>query len=202
MKLRTGVSLLFVTLFCAALANAQSKADVYFGMGTARDTSTGQFIDTFGTGTALPTPDLGGVFGTIGGGFMLTPHFGVGGEVSFRFKQADYAGLNYRPIFYDFNGIFAPGVGKRRIVPELQGGIGGATLRFYDPSSQQCGFNGCTTAIGSSNHFQVHAGAGLRLYVTQNIFVRPTFDLHWVHNFTEFGKSYVPEYTLAVGYTF
>ncbi len=202
MKIRTALSLLFVAFFCATLANAQGKVDVYFGMGTARDTSTGQSVDLFGTGVFLPTPDLGGVFGTVGGGLMITPHFGVGGEVSFRFRQADYAGLNYRPVFYDFNGIFAPGVGTKRVVPELQGGIGGASIRFYEPGAQTCNSFTCTNLVGSSNHFQVHAGAGLRLYATKNIFVRPTFDFHWVHNFNEFGKNYVPEYSLAVGYTF
>ena len=44
----------------------------------------------------------------LGGGIMLTPRFGFGAEVSFKPRQSDYAGLGYRPMFYDFNGILHP----------------------------------------------------------------------------------------------
>ena len=41
------------------------------------------------------------------------------------------------------------------MVPELQGGIGGANLKFYFPNS--CGTLGCSgsTYLQSANHFQV-----------------------------------------------
>jgi hypothetical protein len=130
---------------------------------------------------------------------------GVGGELGFRPTQADYAGLNYRPVFYDFNGIWAPGVGSKRVAPEIQGGVGGANIRFYLSQSACNSFTGCSSSnqfIQSSNHFQVHAGAGLRLYVTKNVFVRPQIDYHWVNNFFQFGSNNVPQYSISVGYSF
>jgi hypothetical protein len=34
------------------------------------------------------------------------------------------------------------------------------------------------------------------------LFVQPRFDLHWVNNFFQFGSNLVPEYSVALGYTF
>ena len=200
-----GASVLPVLLLSVTLANAQIRADAYFGLGTAHDSSNGQLVDLLGTGNTEPTSSLGGVFGTFGGGLMLTPSLGVGAEVSFRFAQGDYAGLGYRPIFYDFNGIWMPTIiSTKRIKPEVQAGFGGVSLRFYGGGAQYCDpYSGiCSNFLGSSNHLQLHLGLGLRFYVTEHIFVRPQFDYHWVRNFTEFGSNSVPEYSMAVGYSF
>ena len=43
------------------LAKAQN-ASVYFGLGTAIDSSNHQSIDTFGTGNFVTTPRMGGLF--------------------------------------------------------------------------------------------------------------------------------------------
>ncbi len=201
MKLRTTALLFFLLLFCANFAHAQ-HVDAYFGIGSATDASSGQTL-TDQAGNVTLAPKLDGVFGTIGGDFLMGSHFGIGGEAKFRFAQADYAsGLSYRPIFYDFNAIYLP-AGLHRVSPEFQGGIGGVNMRFYGGQSYYNPYSGTYSNFqGSSNHFQVHAGVGLRLYVTQSVFVRPQFDLHWVNNFTEFGHNYVPSYSVAVGYTF
>ena len=196
-----GLSMLF---FCAWLANAQSGFNAYFGLGTAHAGSTNQLIDLAGTGTPLPTPSMGGVFGTLGGGVMLNSHFGVGGEVMFRFAQGDYAGLGYRPVFYDFNGIWTPtSIGTKRVMPELQGGLGGVSLRFYGGGAQYCDpYTGiCSNYAGSSNHFQLHVGAGLRFYVKENIFVRPQFDYHWVRGLNEFSSDSVPSFSIVIGFS-
>jgi hypothetical protein len=203
--MRTCLPLFFAVFCCVTLAHAQRLGQVYFGLGTATDSSSGQSINTFGTGTLYPTPKMGGVFGNVGGSFLVTPHFGVGANVAWRFKQDDYAGLNYRPLFYDFNGIWEPSHGSTRVLPEFQGGIGGANLRFYY-SQQFCNaFAGCSTSnsyLQSSNHFQVHVGAGVRFYVTPHIFIRPQFDYHWVNNFFQFGSNSVPQFGASVGYSF
>ena len=185
----------------AVFAGAQTRFDVYFGMGTASNGSSGQSIDISGAGTPITTPSLDGVFGTLGGGLMITPSLGVGAQVSFRFRQGDYAGFGYRPVFYDFNGIWTPGFGKR-VVPEFQAGFGGASMRFYDPTSAYYDYNTgrYTNYAGSSNHLQLHAGAGLRFFISEHIFVRPQLDYHWVRNFTEFKSSSVPAYSIAIGY--
>jgi hypothetical protein len=207
-KLNRSTIPLALTLFAGAatLAHAQSGLDVYFGVGTARVGSNGQSVDTFGTGNLFNTPELAGSFGKAGADFMLTPHFGVGGETDFRFSQAAYAGLNYRPTFYDFNAIWLPtGHAFKRIVPELQGGLGGARLSFFYPQSYCDVFAGCSssnTFVESSNHLQVHMEAGVRLYLTSHLFLRPQVDAHYVNNFFQFGSNWVPEYGASLGWTF
>ncbi len=197
----TAVAFLMM-LLCASFAAAQAGFNAYFGMGTAHDGSTNQSLDILGTGTPALTSSLGGVFGTFGGGVMLTPQFGVGAEVSFRFTQGDYAGAGYKPIFYDFNGLWTPSIRTKHVVPEFQAGFGGLDLRFYG-GGQYCdpytGF--CSNFAGSSKHLQLHAGFGVRVYLTQNIFVRPQIDYHWVRNFHEFSSDSVPAYSIAIGFS-
>jgi hypothetical protein len=193
------------TLAGAPFVMAQTpQANVYFGLGTATDSSNGQAIDTFGTGNFVNTPKMTGLFLNLGGSFMLTPHWGAGAEVNWRAAEGDYAGLNYRPIFYDFNAVWQP-VKTARFVPEIQGGIGGVAVRF-NANTQQCdAFTGCqTVSLGSesSGHFQAHASVAARLYVTPHVFFRPAVDAHWVNNFFQFGSNWVPEYNLGVGYSF
>jgi hypothetical protein len=135
---------------------------------------------------------------------MFTPQFGLGAEVNWRASQGGYAGVNYRPIFYDFNTIWQPGRSKH-FVPEFQAGIGGVAVNF-NANAQQCDqLVGCSTVnLGSesSNHFQVHMSAAVRIYATPHIFFRPAVDGRWVNNFFQFGSNWVPEYTLGIGYSF
>jgi hypothetical protein len=183
-------------------AMAQGRIDGYFGMGSVRADSTGQAVDFLGTGVARLAPSLGGVFGTIGGGVMLTPSLGLGGEVKFRFDQGDYGGAGYRPIIYDFNGIWTPSVGTSVLLPELQAGLGAMSLRFYG-GTQYYDYNTgqYTNFLGSINHFQLHTGIGLRIYVSPHIFIRPQFDFHWIRNLEEFGSNSVPGYSIAIGFS-
>jgi hypothetical protein len=183
----------------SSFAHAQSRFDFYFGMGTAQVGSSHQVIQNTSTGSILPTPHMDGVFGTIGGGIFLKQNYGFGAQAAFRFKQGDYAGYGYRPIFYDFNGMWTPQIGKF-VVPEFQAGFGGLNLRFYDASNPYYDYNTgkVSTFAGSSNHFQLHAAAGLRFKVKSHIFVRPQLDYHWVPNLTnEFGSNSVLSYSLA-----
>jgi hypothetical protein len=202
---RSTIPLVLGLCICATLGRAQAGPDVFFGVGTMMDSSSNQLVDTYGTGTPYTTPRLGGTFGKAGADFMITPQFGIGGEADFRFSQGSYAGLTYRPVFYDFNAIWAPSAHSKRIVPELEAGIGGVNLKFYYPSSYCDIFAGCSTSniyLESSNHFQVHFSAGLRMYVTPHIFIRPQVDAHWVNNFFQFGSDWVPEYGAAIGWSF
>jgi len=200
------IPLAFALCLGATLIQAQSGPDVFFGVGTATDSSSNTPIDTFGTGNAFTSPKLGGTFGRVGADFMLGHHLGVGAETDWRFSQGSYAGLNYRPLFYDFNVIWTPtGTTERRIVPELEAGVGGARMSFYYPSSYCDQFAGCSssnTFVESSNHFQTHLGAGIRFYVTPHIFIRPQVDAHYVNNFFQFGSNWVPEYGGSIGWSF
>jgi hypothetical protein len=108
-------------------------------------------------------------------------------------------------MFYDFNGIWQPTQASRRIVPEIQAGIGGVNLRFYYPQQYCDAFTGCSSAnqyLESSNHFQAHLAGGVRFYITNNLFVQPLVEAHWVNHFYQFGNNWVPEYRVDVGYHF
>jgi hypothetical protein len=194
-----------LTIFGITCASAQSSLDVHIGVSGANAKSTGLSVDTFGDGNLYTTPSLDGVFMNLGAGVMLSPHFGFGGEFSFKPAKSDYAGLNYRPMFYDFNGIVNPAPHSKRVRPEIQAGLGGVNMRFYYPQSDCNVFAGCSsqnTYLQSSNHFQLHAAAGVALFVTDHIYVEPKFDLHYVHNFFQFGTNWVPQYGVNVGYRF
>lgn len=215
LAIRTIALLVICAPASVRLANAQGVS-AYFGLGSASDTAgtsagcpSGNLFDDF-TLNCEPGPTIGGVFGVFGADFMFRPHFGVNGEYAFRFAQAPYlpnAQLNMRPGFYDFNAVFEPISGSdSRVVPVLEGGIGGARIALYQ--TQNCSITGinCSSSYAAginANHFQVHAAAGLKLYLKGNIFIKPQFDFHYVRNLKDqFGRNWVPEYTLAVGYTF
>jgi hypothetical protein len=204
--IRVAIPMVMFSLALVLPASAQAGVDVFAGVGTTILDSSGQSIDTFNTGSPFTTPRMGGTFGKFGGDFMVTPHFGLGAETDFRFSQGAYAGLSYRPLFYDFNGIWLPTAHRlKRVVPELQAGLGGVNVKFYDSQSFCNAFTGCSSSnnfIDSSNHFQVHLEAGVRFYVTSHLFVRPQVDAHYVNNFFQFGSNWVPQYGASVGWSF
>ncbi len=191
---------LFLVLFFGVtnLAHAQGGS-AYFGMGTAFDKSTGT-VDPFDFGTNITAPKMTGLFGIFGGDAMFKPNLGVGVAISTRFGQAAYSGLTYRPTFYDFNAVWQPWSPTKRVVPEFQGGVGGVKVSFYEPSNGLIGPS--TGLVGSSNHFQIHGSAGLRLYVTDHVYIRPQVDVHYVPNYIQFGRDTVLEATVSVGYSF
>jgi len=190
-------------LLTAGLSMAQS-ANVYVGVATATDGSNGQLIDTFGDGTLFRTPKLEGVFPKIGASLMWTPHLGVGADVTWRGARTDYAGLLYRPTFYNFDAIWTP-ISTSRFEPELHAGVGGMRLGYSYKQTQCDPFGGCQTSnqgVTSSSHFQWHLAAAARIYATDHVFIRPGIDLHYVHNLFQFERNAVPEYSLSVGYSF
>jgi hypothetical protein len=192
-------------MLAGSLSAQVPQANVYFGLGTATDSSNNQSLDPLGIGNFVNTPRLTGLFATVGGGLMLTNHFGAGAEVNWRAGKGDYAGIDYRPIFYDFNGIWQP-VKTKRIVPEIQAGVGGVALRF-SANTTSCvdplvGCQNVNLGSESSSHFQVHGAGAVRLYVTPRLFLRPAVDVHYVNNFFQFGRNWVPEYSVGVGYSF
>ena len=77
---------------------------------------------------------------------MFSPHLGVGVESSFRAKQGDYAGLKYKPNFYDFNAVWHPFTTVHRVVPELQAGLGGVNTKFYYTQQYCDQFAGCSSS--------------------------------------------------------
>jgi hypothetical protein len=87
-----------------------------------------------------------------------------------------------------------------RVVPEFQGGLGGVNMRFYGGTQYYDYYSGrYTNFAGSINHFQLHTQAGLRIFITDVIFLRPTVDYRWVKGFTEFSSNWVGQFSLAIG---
>jgi hypothetical protein len=229
-KLKIGTLLLLSTLLLGSLTDLRAQGlSAYFGLGSASDSAgtsvnvidatTGNRVtcpkgfllnDLVNPSECDPGPKIGGVFGVFGADFMLKTHLGFNGEYAFRFAQANYlpvAGLKFRPGFYDFNVVYEPIAGSdRRIVPLLEGGIGGARIALYQ--AQTVSITGITSTFSypaglNANHFQVHAALGVKLYVKGNIFLKPQFDIHYVTHLTnQFGRDWVPQYTVAVGYSF
>jgi hypothetical protein len=206
------------TLLFASLASAQSAFDLNIGFGSAHASANGGGIDNASSSNAFgscilnsgdslcqATPSLGGFFLGLGGDLMLYKHFGVGAEVNLQPAKSDYGPLQYRQSFYDFNGIYSP-INQRRFLVQLQGGVGGAKTSFSFLQSSCVGTAVCTNSslpVGNTNHFQAHFGAGVQIYLTQHIFVRPQFDVHYVPNFDQqFGTNTVPSGTVWVGYSF
>lgn len=173
------------------------QLDAAFGVGTVSELSSSS--TTSFPGLNSPVSLNGGAYLNFSGDYMFYRGiFGVGGELGWRASRLDFQGIPYRPIFYDFNGIFAPKLAKS-VTAELMAGIGGEDVRFYNPAGG-CGI-GCTNFV-STNHFLGHLGAGLRFYVHGNFFIRPEAHLYLVHNNDEFTSGSPARYGVSIGYSF
>jgi len=175
------------------------QVDGFLGLGTARDASTGQRINTFGDGTLNSTPALGGIFTDFGLSVFVNKQVGVGWTAAWRATH-DYAGLQYRPAFHTFDAIFQPAkLRTKRFAVELRAGIGLVSVHFDFSDQTSCDqVPGCP----SSHHFTEHLGAATRLYMTGHLFLRPAVDIQHVNDFYLFKSNWVPRYSLSLGYSF
>jgi hypothetical protein len=133
----------------------------------------------------------------FGGDLMLKKHFGVGMDVSFQPGKETYVpnlsvlaaadgyntfAIQNRMILFGFNGIYQP-ISTKKVQLKLQGGIGGADLRFYENVSSSSGLGSSNQSAPvpiSGDHFQVHGGVGVDIFVTDHIYIRPQFDVHYI----------------------
>ena len=223
-RISSYLPLLFV-LFCGIqLASAQSAFDLNVGVGAVQDKAASGQVDqnlnlcTTGDpyGPCVSTPALSGATIGVGGDLMLWKRFGIGAQVAFQPAKETYVNLNAsaaanglnslavtsRMTLFDVNGIFEP-VKTKKVALKLEGGIGGANLKFYEAgsSSSVLGSQSSSQYISSANHFQVHGGVGVQIYVTDHIFIRPQFDVHYVRNLTQFGSNLVTSETVWLGYS-
>ena len=142
----------------------------------------------------------GGLYSAFSADFLLHHNLGVGGEIAWRWRQNLYQGYEpFRPLFYDINGVYAPRFGKK-LGAQVSAGIGAESIRFYS-GQYTCNFVTCTDYV-SSNHFMGHVGAGLKVYVRGNFFIRPEADLYLIRNNYEFSAGYATKVGAAIGYTF
>ncbi len=209
------------------LASAQSLVDFNIGFGAMNNKASNTGIDSdpnnyFGAcpltvSTCVKTNSMSGFFLGVGANLMLWKHFGVGMEANLQPGKQTYAQipavnsllapaltLQSRVTFYDFNGIFQP-ISTKKAALQLIGGVGGANTKFYTnyvSSGSPLGSSNFSQYASSANHFQVHGGAGVQVYLTDHVFVRPQIDIHYVPNFTEqFGRNTVVGGSVWLGYS-
>lgn len=181
---------------CVMVAPAGAQQiDVAFGGGSL--TSPG---NSFSGGTLLPG-EGGGAFVGFNGDVLFRGNLGVQAEVNWKGSQGLYEGqAPYRPLFYDFNAIYARRFSKY-FGAEALAGIGGESIRFYQ-GSYSCDIYGNCTNYVSSNHFMGDFGGGIRFYPYGNFFVRPEVRLYLINNNAEFSSGHPVRYGVSIGYTF
>jgi hypothetical protein len=184
--------------FLPSLASAQ-QGDAMIGFGTML--SPGAAACGSSGFSNYVCPERGGLYTNIGGDVIFHRRVGFGFDGSWR-TMGDFGGLGqaYRPIQFDFNGVYQPRINKK-VGADLFGGIGWQTTRFYgyQPTYSCYAFGACYT---SANHFLVDLGAGVRYYVWGHVFVRPEVHYYHVLNNTDFFSSgNIIRVGASIGYT-
>ena len=194
MRKRCSLMLLAASFLMSGTLHAQ-QFDLGFGVGTLTAPPASS-----ASGNHAPVSLTGGAYPVFSADLLLKKQFGVGGELAWRGSQNLYGGFQpYRPLFYDFNGIYAPKLGKHAAA-EVMAGIGWESLRFYQGFTS-CGAISCTDFV-SSNHFMGHIGGGLRYYFYGHFFVRPEAHLYMIHNNEEFSSGRAARFGVSLGYSF
>ncbi len=181
-------------------ASAQ-QGDAMIGFGTVL--SPGAAECGFNATSGQPNcPEKGGLYPNLSADVIFHKRFGIGFDAVWRGGQGNFDGLGepYRPILFDFNGVYQPRISKKAGF-DLMGGIGWQSTRFYgyQPTSSCVYFGAC---YNSSNHFLVDVGAGLRYYVWGHVFVRP--EAHYYHvlnNSDVFTSGDIIRVGASIGYT-
>ncbi|HLM79778.1 MAG TPA: hypothetical protein VK302_04010 [Terriglobales bacterium] len=190
---RIAMLMTFACVALAALSNfAQAqKLDLAFGVSTVEAPAANS-----------TSPSLsGGTYPGFSGDVLFWHNFGIGAEVYWRATQSNYpafpTNIPYRPLFFDFNGVYSPKLARHTYL-ELSAGIGAVDTRIY---CSLCG-NGYTTNYSSDKHFTGDFGAGIKFYAKGGFFIRPEAKLYLVANNQLFSSSYATRFGGSIGYTF
>jgi len=218
--------LLPLLVLSVPFANAQSAFDFNIGFGAAQDKASSTQVDqTLNPctpndlyGPCVSSSSLSTFMLGFGGDLMLWKKLGAGAEVAIQPAQQTYVNLsasaasqglntfslNTRLTLYDFDAIYEP-VNNKKVGLKLKAGFGGANIKFYQAGSSSgsvIGSQNFSQYFVSTNHFQVMGSVGVQIYVTDHMFVRPEFQIHYVPNLTEqFGSNLVKEEMVWVGYS-
>jgi len=185
----------------AAVNQLRQQADAMLGFGTLLS-SGGNTCVFNGFNSSCVGEEKGGLYTTLSGDVIFHKRIGFNFEAAWKASRGNYAGLGipFRPILFDFNGVYQPRLSKK-VGADLMGGIGWQTTRFYgyQPTTNCVYFGACYT---SSNHFLVDVGGGIRYYVHGNVFVRPEAHFyHIVNNKSDFTSNNVVRVGASIGYT-
>jgi Outer membrane protein beta-barrel domain len=205
-KLSFLAMVLLVSAF-ASLASAQ-QGDAYIGGGTMLSSSPSSTIGNSNctvdsSGTNIVCPEKGGLYLNLGADIVFKNRLGAAFDVNWKASQGEFGGPGgqpYRPLLFDFNGVYQPRLSKKAGI-DLFGGIGWQSTRFYgyQPTSGCVYFGACYT---SSNHFLVDVGGGLRYYVWGHMFIRPEFRYYQIVNNTDnFTSGHIIHVGASIGYT-
>ena len=193
------LAVVFSFLALATLASAQ-QGDAMVGFGTVA--SPGAYACGTTSSINFICPEKGGLYINAGGDVIFHHRFGLGFDASWRASQGLYpqTEVPYRPIIFDFNGVYQPRLSKR-IGADLFGGVGWQDTRYYGYTNNfSC--NALGACYNSSNHFLVDVGAGLRYYVWGHFFVRPEARYYRIFNNTvDFTSDNVFRVGASIGYT-
>ena len=171
------------------------EGSVGFGVGTLVAPGSNS-----ASGDHQPQTVGGGTYLNVSGDVIVHRNFGISGEVAWRASQNSYQGYQgFRPILYDFNAMYAPKLGKRARL-ELVAGLGGISSRFYN-DYYTCDYYTCTN-YSDSNHFMGDVGAGVRLYVTEHVFLRPEFRTYFIKDAWEYSSNHATRAGVTLGYSF
>ena len=114
----------------------------------------------------------GGAYPVFSADLLLKHRFGVSGELAWRGSQNLYAGFQpYRPLFYDFNGIYAPKLGKQRGRRTLAG-IGWESLRFYQGTSPVAARSVAPTLSAAITSWVTSAAASATIFTATSLSAR------------------------------
>jgi hypothetical protein len=203
--LRTGLVFAVISCICGlATQGYAQQVDLAFGAGSLF--SSGNRVSN----GILSPAEGGGAYVGFNGDVLFKSlwngNVGVQAEVNWKASQGMYAGqVPDRPVFYDFNAIYARRF-TERIGVEALGGIGASSVRFYQTNFNaynNCGYYyyGCSNYT-SSTHFMGDVGGGIRFYPYKSFFVRPEVRLYLINNNAEFSSGHPLRYGASVGYTF
>ena len=207
---RTLRLVLVLSAACMALAlvsvSAQAqKIDVAFGVSSIEAPSASS---ANGSANHSPLSLGGGAYPGVSGDVLFWHNLGFGAEVFWKGGQANcpvvvcqFSGIDYRPVFYNFNAVYAAKLAPH-VALEGVGGLGAMDTHYSTCTFQGAGSCGGTQLISSSNHFDVDIGGGLKLYAYGGFFVRPEARFYWIHNNTDFSSDHAVRYGVSIGYTF
>ena len=191
--MRKLLSLVALAVGCCLAGNAAASAqsvDVYAGLNALTANQAVQNIPRLG----------GGLFPSAGIDMYLLGPLGVGGEVAFRSSSETFSGAKLRPIYYDINLVATPITISRSIKPVIMLGIGSQSLRAYQGLAQCGSPSGCVT-YANSNHLTGHLGLGVKVYLTQHIFLRPEAHFYFIRHNTEFATTNSERFGISLGYS-
>lgn len=192
---------------CVALAaisgSAQAqKVDVAFGVSTILAPGAGACGSSCGNPYA-PQSLAGGAYPGFSGDFLFWHNLGFGAEVFWRGSTSQNyvaselgSGVNFRPVFYNFNAVYAAKLAPH-IAVELVGGIGGSDTHFSESS-----LFGNSGVLSTSDHFDADFGGGLKLYAHGGFFIRPEARVYLIHNETNYSANHATRVGVSLGYTF